>query len=112
MRQVATNLRERLRQMAANVLPLLVAFCRVAAFRSSAQRTRWGMVSIKMTGFPIPESRSKSRSIERTAMPHLCANSEALNERSETGSETEQVGSGMNGRRRSEARFQERLLSA
>ena len=38
---MAVNLQERLRQIAANVLPLLVAFCRAAAFRISAQRRRW-----------------------------------------------------------------------
>jgi hypothetical protein len=31
-------------------------------------------------------------------LEHCCVNDEALNGRSETGSETEQVGSGMNGR--------------
>jgi len=29
-----------------------------------------GMVSNKMTGFQIPESRHKSRSIERIKLPH------------------------------------------
>jgi len=54
-----------------------------------------------MTGFPIPESRPKSRPAERLEFVHRCANDEALNGRSETGSETEQVGSGMNERRQS-----------
>ena len=65
MQQVAANHREQLRQIAANMLPPLVGFCRVAALGSSAQRTRWGMVSSKMTGFQVAESRHKSRSAER-----------------------------------------------
>ena len=65
MRQVAANHQEQLRQIAANMLPLLVGSFRVAAFRSSAQRRRWGMVSNQMTGFQVSESRHKSRSAER-----------------------------------------------
>ena len=55
----------------------------------------------KITGFQVSESRQKSRSIERIKIGADDVNDEALNGRSETGSETEQVGSGMNGRRRS-----------
>ena len=56
----------------------------------------------KNQGFQVSESRPKSHSAERIKMDDLM---DALNGRSETGSETEQVGSGMNGRRRSGARF-------
>jgi hypothetical protein len=59
------------------------------------------MVSNLNTGFPIPESRQPFRSSERHKILRECADVDALNGRSETGSETEQVGSGMNGRRRS-----------
>jgi hypothetical protein len=60
-----------------------------------------GMVSNQMTGFPIPESRQRFRSTEHLKLLTKCGYYKALDERSETGSETEQVGSGMNGRRRS-----------
>jgi hypothetical protein len=56
-----------------------------------------GMVSSKNQGFQVSESRQKSRSTGRIKLDV----DGALNGRSETGSETEQVGSGMNGRRRS-----------
>jgi len=60
-----------------------------------------GMVSRKNKGFQISESRQNS---VRLNVSNWMMRG-ALNERSETGSETEQVGSGMNGRRRSGARF-------
>ena len=60
-----------------------------------------GWCLTKMTGFPIPESRPKSRSTERLEFVRCCADDRALTGRSEIGSETERVGSEMNGRRRS-----------
>lgn len=69
---------------------------RLAALPSSK-----GMVSNKNTGFPIPESRHSFCSSERVKIVRGCADDNALNGRSEAGSETKQVGSGMNGRRRS-----------
>ena len=60
-----------------------------------------GWCLTKMTGFPIPESRQRFRSTEHLKLIRPWANYQALTGRSETGSETEQVGSGMNGRRRS-----------
>ena len=67
-----------------------------------SEATASGMVSSKITGFPIPESRPKSRSPERNKWLLIGA----LNGRFETGSGTERVGSGLNGRRRSGAWFQ------
>jgi hypothetical protein len=46
-------------------LPPFAATCRVLTGLIFAFRTRKGMVSNKITGFPIPESRHKSSSIER-----------------------------------------------
>jgi hypothetical protein len=66
------------------------------------------MVSRKNQGFQVSESRQNRVRLNVSNWMMMGA----LNGRSETGSETEQVGSGMNGRRRSEARFQERLLNA
>jgi hypothetical protein len=53
------------RQIATNSLPPFAAFGRSVSSRLFSQRTREGMVSTKITGFPIPESRQKSRLIER-----------------------------------------------
>jgi len=64
-RQVAATFHRALRQKAASSLPPFAATCRVLSGRIFAFRTRKGMVSNKITGFPIPESRHKSRSIER-----------------------------------------------
>jgi hypothetical protein len=64
-RQVAAKCHRSLRQTAASSLPPFAATCRVLSGRIFAFRTRKGMVSNKITGFPIPESRHKSRSIER-----------------------------------------------
>jgi len=65
VRQVAAKCHRSLRQIAASSLPPFVATCRVLSGRISSFRSRKGMVSNKITGFPIPESRHKSRSIER-----------------------------------------------
>jgi hypothetical protein len=64
-RQLAATFHRSLRQKAASPLPPFAATCRVLTGRIFAFRTRKGMVSNKITGFPIPESRHKSRSIER-----------------------------------------------
>jgi len=64
-RQVAAKFHRSLRQIAASSLPPFAATCRVPSDSISAFRTRKGMVSNKLTGFPIPESRHKSSSIER-----------------------------------------------
>jgi hypothetical protein len=64
-RQVAAKFHRTLRQKAASSLPPFAATCRVLSGRIFAFRTRKGMVSNKITGFPIPESRHKSSSIER-----------------------------------------------
>jgi hypothetical protein len=64
-RQVAAKCHGSLRQISASSLPPFAATCRVLSGRFFAFRTRKGMVSNKITGFPIPESRHKSRSIER-----------------------------------------------
>jgi hypothetical protein len=56
-----------------------------------------GMVSRKNQGFQISESRQIRVRLNVSNWMMMGA----LNGRSETGSETEQVGSGMNGRRRS-----------
>jgi len=64
-RQVAAKCHRSLRQKAASSLPPFAATCRVLSGRIFAFRTRKGMVSNKITGFPIPESRHKSHSIER-----------------------------------------------
>ena len=74
--------------------------CAVVA-RLAALFFNKGMVSNQNTGFPIPESRQRFRSTEHLKLMRPLANYQALTGRSETGSETEQVGSGMNGRRRS-----------
>jgi hypothetical protein len=60
-----------------------------------------GMVSSKNQGFQVSESRQNRVRLNVSNWMMMGA----LNGRSETGSETEQVGSGMNGRRRSYARF-------
>jgi hypothetical protein len=62
---MAATFQRSLRQKAASSLPSFAATCRVLSGRIFAFRTRKGMVSNKITGFPIPESRQKSRSIER-----------------------------------------------
>jgi hypothetical protein len=62
---VAAKFHRTLRQIAASSLPPFAATCRVLSGRLFAFRTRKGMVSNKITGFHIPESRHKSRSIER-----------------------------------------------
>jgi hypothetical protein len=64
-RQVAATFHRSLRQIAASSLPPFAATCRVLPGRIFAFRTWKGMVSNKITGFPIPESRRISRSIER-----------------------------------------------
>jgi hypothetical protein len=64
-RQVTATFHRSLRQKAASSLPSFAATCRVLAGRVFSFRSRKGMVSNKITGFPIPESRHKSRSIER-----------------------------------------------
>jgi hypothetical protein len=56
---------ERMRPMAANWLSPCVAFCRPVSGQVLTQRTRWEMVSSKISGFHISESRPKSRSTER-----------------------------------------------
>lgn len=58
-----------------------------------------GMVSNQNTGFPIPESRTGYVRLNVSKFVRGCADHKALNGRSETGSEMEQVGSEMNGRR-------------
>ena len=71
-----------------------------------------GWCLTKLNGFQFQKA---ARNHVRLNVPKLtqgCANAEALNGRSETRSGTEQVGSGMNGRRRRGAWFQERPLSA
>jgi hypothetical protein len=60
-----------------------------------------GMVSRKTQGFQVSESLQNR---VRLNVSNWMMMGE-LNGRSETGSETEQVGSGINGRRRSGARF-------
>jgi hypothetical protein len=55
------------------------------------------MVSRKNQGFQVAESRQNPVQLNVSNWMMMGA----LNGRSETGSETEQVGSGMNGRRRS-----------
>jgi hypothetical protein len=55
-----------------------------------------GMVSRKNQGFQVSESRQNRVRLNVSNWMTMGA----LNGRSETGSETEQVGSGMNGRRR------------
>ena len=64
-----------------------------------------GMVSNQNAGFPIPESRADFVRLNVSKFVRGCADDKALNGRSETGSETERVGSEMNARRRSCARF-------
>jgi hypothetical protein len=59
------------------------------------------MVSRKNQGFQVSESRQNRVRLNVSNWMMMGA----LNGRSETGSETEQVGSGMNERRRSGARF-------
>jgi hypothetical protein len=76
---------------------LFIAFYHFSFAPFFPERFRWEMVSRKIKGFHISESRQKSRSTERIKWMMIGA----LNGHSETGSETEQVGSGMNGRRRS-----------
>ena len=70
-----------------------------------AEANASGMVSNQNTGFLIQESRQKSRSFERIKFASKCADDQALTGHSETGSETERVGSEVNGRRQSGARF-------
>ena len=67
-----------------------------------------GMVSRKIHGFQVSESRPNQVRLNATKWMILGA----LNGRSETGSETKQVGSGMNGRRRSARAVLERPVSA
>jgi hypothetical protein len=55
------------------------------------------MVSRKNTGFPISESRQISCLSERIKIVRGCADDRALTGRSETVSETERVGSEVNG---------------
>jgi hypothetical protein len=64
-RQRAAHFRAPLQQIAANSLPPFAATCRVLSGQVFSFRSRKGMVSNKITGFPIPESRHKSSSIER-----------------------------------------------
>ena len=64
-----------------------------------------GMVSRKITAFPFQKAATNSVRLNVSKFVRGCADHKALNGRSETGSETEQVGSGMNERRRSGARF-------
>ena len=64
-----------------------------------------GMVSNQNDRLSIPESRKRSRLAERIKIHARMGDYEALNGCSETGSETKQVGSGMNGRQRSGAGF-------
>jgi hypothetical protein len=59
------------------------------------------MVSRKNEGFQVSESRQNHVRLNVSNWMKM----DALTGRSETGSETEQVGSGMNGRRWSYARF-------
>jgi hypothetical protein len=63
--QRAAHFRSPLQQIAASSLPPFAATCRVLSGRVFSFRSRKGMVSNKITGFPIPESRHKSSSIER-----------------------------------------------
>jgi hypothetical protein len=67
-----------------------------------------GMVSRKNQGFQVSESRQNRVRLNVSNWMMMGA----LNGRSETGSETEQVGSGMNGRRRSARAVLERPMSA
>jgi hypothetical protein len=90
-----------LQQTTASSLPPFAATCYVEFGRILSFPIWKGMVSNQNTGFPIPESRQKFRSAERIKLDE----DGALNGRSETGSETEPVGSEMNGRRRSGVRF-------
>jgi hypothetical protein len=62
-----------------------------------SEATASGMVSRKNQGFRVSESRQNRVRLNVSNWMVLGA----LNGRSETGSETERVGSGMNGRRRS-----------
>jgi hypothetical protein len=71
-----------------------------------------GMVSNQNERLSIPESRNKWRSAERLKTHALMRKFRRTEREFETGSATERVGSGMNGRRRSGARFQKRPLSA
>jgi hypothetical protein len=64
-RQLAAKYHRSLRQIAASSLPPFAATCRVLSDRIFAFRTRKGMVSNKITGFPITESRHQSSSSER-----------------------------------------------
>jgi hypothetical protein len=64
-RQMAATFHRSLRQIAASSLPPFAATCRVLSGRVFSFQTWKGMVSNKINGFPIPESRHKSRSIER-----------------------------------------------
>ena len=58
-----------------------------------------GWCLTKMNGFQFQKAARNHVRLNVSKLSHWCANDEALNERSETGSETEQVGSGINGRR-------------
>ena len=63
------------------------------------------MVSRKIKAFRFQKAVTDSVHPNVSKFVRECADHKALNGRSETGSETEQVGSGMNERRRSGARF-------
>jgi len=69
-RQLAAKCHRLLRQKAASSLPPFAATCRVLSDQVFSFRSRKGMVSNKINGFPIPESRHKSRSIERMKLDY------------------------------------------
>ena len=64
-----------------------------------------GWCLTKMPAFPFQKAATDFVRLNVSKCVLGCADDKALNGRSETGSETEQVGSGVNGRRRSGARF-------
>jgi len=96
-RQRAAIFHAPLRQIAANSLPPFAAFCRHVSHRffSNDFVRRWCHPKIKAFKFQKAARNQVRLNVSNWMMMG------ALTGRSETGSETEQVGSGMNGRRRS-----------
>ena len=74
---------------------------RMAVVRLAALSLIRGWCLTKMTAFTLQKAATDSVRLNVSRIVRGCADHKALNGRSETGSETEQVGSGMNGRRRS-----------
>lgn len=66
--QLAANLGKRMRLKATNGLSHLVGIRRPIAGDWFTQWTRWGMVSSKIQGFQLTESRRHSRLIERVKL--------------------------------------------